>query len=182
MSPRRYAIARSSLLLAAGAGCSHDKTHSATDVPGSSSAPTGTPSPAAATTPLEGKWRASITPAAAKATLRAAGMGRLIPRVVTCPGCLPSRDFELRIAGDQLILFSSTGDIVDGDETMTVKGHHMIVESGDVPGRAVLGFTVDKTTLRLSFISQNRPEYQPGLTEEPIIRMLYTTVPWTRVS
>ena len=58
----------------------------------------------------------------------------------------------------------------------------MIVESAEVPGQAVLGFKVDKTTLRLSFVSQNRPEMEPGLTEEPIIRMLYTTVPWTRAS
>jgi hypothetical protein len=183
MHRRRYAIALASLLLlATGAGCSDNKTPVAIDASEGSSAPAGTSSSTAATTPLEGKWRASISPAAAKSTLRAAGMGRLIPRVVTCPGCLPAQDFELRIAGDQLILFTGAGELVDGDETITIKGHHMVVESAEVPGQAVLGFKVDETTLRLSFISQNRPEYKPGLTEEPIIRMLYTTVPWTRVS
>ena len=50
----------------------------------------------------------------------------------------------------------------------------MVVESAEVPGQAVLGFKVDDTTLQLSFISQTQ-QYQPGLTEEPIIRMLYTT-------
>jgi hypothetical protein len=182
MDRHRFATALAAMvLLTIGAGCSNDTTPADSGASGGSPTPAGTSSPAAATTPLDGKWTASISLAAAKATLRAAGMGRLIPRVVACPGCLPSRDFELRIAGEQLILFSSTGDVID-DGAITIKGHHMIVENSEVPGQAVLGFKVDTTTLRLSFISQSRPEYKPGLTEEPIIRMLYTTVPWTRAS
>ena len=184
------ALAASVLLLATGAGCSDDDTTAPTaapstaptDIAESSSAPAASSSAAATTTPLEGIWTATITPAAAKSTLRAAGMGALIPRVVDCPGCAPTGDYELRIYDDQLVLFDGEGEIVDGDETITIKGHQMVVESAEVPGEAVLGFKVDETTLRLSFVSQTRPEYQPGLTEEPIIRMLYTTVPWTRAS
>ena len=184
------ALAASVLLLATGAGCSDDDTTAPTaapstaptDIPESSSAPAASSSAAATTTPLEGIWTATITPAAAKSTLRAAGMGKFIPRVVDCPGCPPTGDYELRIYDDQLVLFDDTGEIVDGDETITIKGHHMVVESAEVPGQAVLGFKVDENTLQLSFVSQTRPEYQPGLTEEPIIRMLYTTVPWTRAS
>ena len=58
----------------------------------------------------------------------------------------------------------------------------MVVESAEVPGESVLGFKVDETMLRFSFIRQTRPELEPGLTEEPIIRMLYTSVPWDRAS
>ena len=155
------ALASLLLLLATGAGCSGDdstaSTAAPTDLSDSSSAPAANSSAAATTTPLEGKWTASITPAAAKSTLRAAGMGALIPRVVTCPGCLPAQDFELRIAGDQLVLFTGAGELVDGDETITIKGHHMVVESAEVPGESVLGFKVDETMLRFSFIRQTRP-------------------------
>jgi hypothetical protein len=66
--------------------------------------------------------------------------------------------------------------------TITIEGDKMVVEAREVPGESVLGFEIDDDTLRLSFISQNRPEQAPRLTEEPIIRMLYTSVPWTRVS
>jgi hypothetical protein len=94
---------------------------------------------------------------------------------------LVSPDYELRIAGDQLLLFTSAGEVQD-DGTITIEGDHMVVEAHEVPGESVLGFAIDETTLQLTFVSQSRPEIEPGLTEEPIIRMLYTSVPWTRVS
>jgi hypothetical protein len=168
------------VLLATCAGCSHHQTVTAANASSQSPAAAGSPTASRTTTPLEGKWRASVSLAAAKTTLRAAGMGRLIPKVVTCSGCLPSPDFELRIAGDQWLLFNS-GDVMD-EGAITVNGDHVSIEASEVPGKAVLGFKVDGTTLHLSFVSQSRPKMAPGLTEEPIIRMLYTSVPWSRVS
>jgi len=176
MNRRHFATTLAALaLLAAAAGCSNTKTPAADADSGGSSAPVSSSSSAAATTPLEGKWKASISPAAAKSTLRAAGMSQLIPRVVTCPDCLPSPDFELRIAGEQWLLFIDDGAI-------TIDGDQVSIENSEVPGESVLRFKVDQKTLHLSFVRQNRPTMEPGLTEEPIIRMLYTTVPWTRVS
>jgi len=183
MNRHRYAttLAVLVLLLATGAGCSDDKTPAATEGPTSSPTAADSSSPDPTATPLEGKWKATISVAAAKATLRDAGMGELIPRVVTCPDCIPSPDFELRIAGDQWLLVNG-GEIIDGDETISLDGDQVTLESAEVPGEAVLRFKADETTLKLSFVSQNRPEMEPGFTEEPIIRMLYTSVPWTRVS
>ncbi len=181
MNRRRYAIAVASLLLlATGAGCANHETPAATDVSAGSSTPVGSSSSAAVTTPLEGKWRASISLAAAKSTLRAAGLGKLIPRVVTCPACLPSPDFELRIVGDQWLLFNG-GEVID-DGGITIDRDQVIIEAPEVPGKSILGFKVDRNRLKLSFVRQTRPKVAPGLTEEPIIRMLYTTAPWTRVS
>ncbi len=182
MNRRRYAIAVASLLLlATGAGCTNHETPAATDVSAGSSAPVGSSSSSAAvTTPLDGKWRASISLAAAKATLRAAGMGTLIPRVVTCPACIPSPNFELRIVGDQWLLFNG-GEVID-DGKITIDRDQVTIEAPEVPGKSILGFKVDGSTLKLSFVRQTRPKVAPGLTEEPIIRMLYTTAPWTRVS
>src|SRR5438270_9379834 len=132
MNRRRYALALASLLLiATGAGCSDNKTPAATHVFEGSSAPVGSSSSAAVTTPLEGKWRASISLEAAKATLRAAGMGALIPRVVTCPQCLPSPNFELRIAGDQWLLFSG-GDVID-DGAITIHRDQVTSQPPEVP-------------------------------------------------
>jgi len=181
MNRRRYALALASLvLIATGAGCSDNKTPAGTGVSGDGSATAGSSSSAAATTPLEGKWRASISLAAAKSTLRAAGMGGLIPRVVTCPQCLPSPNFELRIVGDQWLLFNS-GEVID-DGAITIDRDQVTIEAPEVPGKSILAFKVDRKTLKLSFVGQTRPKIAPGLTEEPIIRMLYTTAPWTRVS
>jgi hypothetical protein len=47
----------------------------------------------------------------------------------------------------------------------------VVAEAHEVPGQSALGFEIDDDTLRLSFVGQNRPEMEPGLTEEPIIRM-----------
>jgi hypothetical protein len=180
MNRRRYAIALASLLLlATGAGCSDDDPTPAATEPSGGSPSTVATSSEPATSPLEGKWSASIPKKAALANLRRAGFGDVAEKVVAENA---DWDLELRIAGDQLVLFTDAGEIVDGDETITIKGDQMVVESAEVPGEAVLRFKVDETKLKLWFVSQNRPELAPGLNEEPIIRLLYTIVPWTRVS
>jgi hypothetical protein len=182
MNRHRFAtaLAASALLLATGAGCSDDSTPRT--APPATESSDGSPSPVATTSepttsPLEGEWSASISRKAAESTLRAAGMGKLIPRVVLEPW---HADLDLRIAGDQWLLFND-GEVID-DAAMTIKAHQVALENSGLPGEAVLRFKVDATTLRLWFVSQNRPEIEPGLTDEPFILVLYTTAPWTRVS
>ena len=186
MNRHRFAtaLAASALLLATGAGCADDDPTAST-TPSATEAGGRTPSPVATTlepvtSPLEGEWSASISRKAGESTLRAAGMGKLIPRVFVLTSEPWQPDFDLRIAGDQWYLFND-GEVID-DGAMTINGHQVALENSEVPGEVVLRFKVDETTLRLWFVSQNRPEIEPGLTDEPFILVLYTTVPWTRVS
>ena len=72
----------------------------------------------------------------------------------------PSPDWELRIAVDQWLLFNE-GELID-DGAITIDGDQVSIESHEVPGESVLRFKVDETALRLSFVSQNRPEISPA--------------------
>ena len=172
-------IAVSMFLLAAVAGCS-DSASSSANPTAEADSTTSTPSPVAessepAATPLEGEWSASISKEAARATLRRTGFGSAADGIVDAT---PWGDYRLSIAGDELLLFDPNGEVMD-DGTITIEQNHMILVAHEVPGQAVLRFTVNGSTLRFGFVSQNRPAMASGLTDEPFVRMFYTTVPWT---
>ena len=101
-------------------------------------------------------------------------VGAFIPRVVNCRAA-PTGDYGCASMTTSWSCSTTRRDR-RRRRTITIKGDQMVVESAEVPGQAVLGFKVDEQRSGCRFVSQTRPEYQPGLTEEPIIRMLYTTL------
>jgi hypothetical protein len=148
----------------------------------------GQPSPTAppvdATTPLQGTWRTSYTTAQARQVLAAAGLGSTASTVLK--GIDPVSTWELRIDGERYGLYRVGADgtiLAEDGMTYTYDGTTLTGDPQNLNGtRTSYKITVTGSAMRWTLMSDESPPFAPGVPDEAIQRVQYTTGLWTKVS
>jgi hypothetical protein len=139
--------------------------------------------PADLTTPIQGTWRTSFTRTQAREVLAAAGLASTASQVLK--GIDRVSTWELRIDSERYGIYQvgADGTIVSWDGlTYAYDGTTLTGDPENLNGtRTAYTIEITGSAMRWSFVSDESPPFAPGVPDEAIQRVLYTTGVWSRV-
>ncbi len=145
------------------------------------------PSPSEATAGLEGTWRTTVTRADAIRVLARAGLKQTASTVLNeFPESSGPLRLELRIGGGSygiwVINADGTASTMDG-QSYELTGTTLTADPTNANGtKTVYSIARKGSTMTWTFVSDVSPPLAPGVPDEAIQRVLYTTGIWKKVS